>query len=413
MADAAESQEQFAIWPVGCISVPSVVGVGVEVLKQNLPGKKLLFFVTEDWYFCSHRLDLAVAAKAAGYEVVVVTHVTDHGNQITDAGLRLIPFKLSRRSLNPVKELGVIFRLVSLYRSERPQLVHHVALKPVVYGSLVARLTGVSHIINAVAGLGFMFSSLSFKARLLKGLVTKALRLLFMGQGVRVILQNPHDRDLLCSNKIVEFDKTVLIRGSGVDTSTFNYIPEPAGDPVVVLASRLLWEKGVGEFVEAARSLHALGVKARFVIAGDGDSENPSSIGRAQLQAWVDDGSIEWWGKKTDMPAVYATSHIVCLPSYYGEGVPKALIEAASCGRPVVTTDTAGCRDIVRDGENGYLVPVRDSAAIAQALGRLIESKALREEMGLAGRNIVEQDFSLEQVIDETLGLYSDCLQER
>ncbi len=373
--------------------------------------KKLLFFVTEDWYFCSHRLPLALAAKEAGFDVSVVTRVRSHGEQIKSAGLRLFPLELSRRGINPLRELQVIGGLVSIYRAEQPDIVHHVALKPVMYGSIASRMANIPHIVNAMAGLGFLFSSRSLKARIVRPLVMRIFRFLLNFRGSRVILQNPDDVRVMCDSGVVERSRIALIRGSGVDTLEFPVQAEPAAEPLVILASRLLWDKGIGEFVEAARQLRRQGVSARFALVGEGDAENPSTISDEQLRAWHEEGVIELWGRKEDMPNVFARSHIVCLPSSYGEGVPRVLIEAAACGRPIVTTDAPGCREIVQDGLNGFLVPLRDAAAVAEALKKLIDSPVLRRTMGAKGRELVESEFSLERVNNETLALYGELMQ--
>ena len=370
--------------------------------------KKLLFFVTEDWYFCSHRLPLASAAKDAGYEVSVVTRVQSHGDRIKAAGLKLIPLELSRRGMNPLNELRVISRLASIYKVERPDIVHHVALKPVLYGSIAARLAGIPYVINAIAGLGFLFSSKTLKARIARPFFLMFFKLLLNRSGSRVILQNAEDATLLINSGVLNEKRIALIRGSGVDTLEYTAKPELDSEPVVILASRLLWDKGVGEFVDAARLLKEDGIHARFALLGEGDIENPGSISDEQLQVWHDEGVIERWGKKDNMPEVFAQVHIVCLPSFYGEGVPKVLIEAASCGKPIVTTDSPGCRDIVRDGVNGILVPLRDSTSVAEALKKLIESPGLRKKMGKKGREIVEREFSLDKVNRETLALYEE-----
>lgn len=369
---------------------------------------KLLFFVTEDWYFFSHRLPLALAAKQAGYDVSVVTRVSAHGDLIKAAGIKLIPLKLSRRGSNPFAELKVIGRLISIYRSEQPDIVHHVALKPVLYGSFASRIARVPMVVNAMAGLGLLFSSRSLKARLARPVFMIFFRFLLNRKGARVILQNPDDVALMCDSGVLKNERITLIRGSGVDTHEFKAQPEPGGEPVAILASRLLWDKGVAEFVDAARLLKKEGIVARFALVGEGDIENPGSISNGQLQAWHDEGVIELWGRKADMPDVFAQSHIVCLPSFYGEGVPKVLIEAAACERPVVTTDSPGCREIVRDGVNGILVPVRDSSAVVQALKKLIESPELRTKMGKSGRELVVREFSLDKVNRETLAIYKE-----
>lgn len=372
---------------------------------------KLLYFVTEDWYFCSHRLPLAVAAKQAGYEVLVVTRVNQHGDLIRAQGLTLIPLDLSRRSRHPLKELAVIWQLYKLYRQHQPDIVHHVALKPVLYGSLAARLAGVRVVVNALAGLGFLFVSQRLQARVLRPVVELAFRLLLNRTGSHVIIQNPDDQALLVGRKLVAADRTSLIRGSGVNTQHFAATPQADGVPLVILASRLLWDKGITEFVAAARNIRALGISARFALVGVGDPENPASIADSQLQQWHDEGVIEWWGRREDMPRVLAESHIVCLPTTYGEGVPKVLIEAAACARPIVATDVPGCREIVRHEDNGLLVPPKDVAALVRAICRLLADPDLRQTMGQRGRDIVNAEFAIGQVLDQTLQLYQELLK--
>ena len=366
---------------------------------------KLLFVVTEDWYFVSHRLPLAVAAREAGFEVAVVTRAGAHVQVISDAGLRLIPFGLSRRVGNPMKEIAV---LVALYRRERPAIVHHVALKPVLYGALAARLAGVPDVINAIAGLGWLFTSSGLSTRIVRSVVCRLLAWLLSAPRSRTLVQNPDDYDLLVKRGVPETHLR-LIRGAGVDTGVFTPALKLPPEPVVVLfLARMLWDKGVGEFVEAAHLLTQAGVSARFVLVGDPDPRNPASVPEATLHAWHREGNgVEWWGRRDNMPAVWNTAHIACLPSYR-EGLPKALLEAAACGLPIVTTDVPGCREIVRDGDNGFLVPARDAQALARALRSLIGDAALRAEMGRRSREIVLAEFSQEQVIAETLAVYQE-----
>jgi glycosyltransferase involved in cell wall biosynthesis len=228
-----------------------------------------------------------------------------------------------------------------------------------------------------------------------------------------VTFQNPDDLAVFIDKGIVSKEKTVLIKGSGVDTSIFKTTPEVEGLPVVVLASRMLWAKGIQEFVDAVRILSDSGVKARFALVGKSDPANPSAIPTDQLQSWNEGGVVEWWGHKSDMPGVFGQSHIVCLPSSYGEGVPKVLIEAAACGRAIVTTNTPGCREIVRHGENGLLIPVRDSKALADALRTLIENPDMRARMGARGREIAVAEFSEEKVIEQTLFVYGELLSRK
>jgi glycosyltransferase involved in cell wall biosynthesis len=373
---------------------------------MSTPTLKLIFFVTEDLYFYSHRLPLAVAAKTVGFDVVVITRVVNHCGLIRQAGIRVIPFNISRRSMNPFKELIAILRLYLIYRNERPDIVHHVAVKPVLYGSIAARLVGVSHVINALTGLGWLFTSTSKRARLLQAIVRRAFYLLLARS--TVIVQNDDDAVELRGMGITK-QRINLIRGSGVNTVDYAPHPENMGIPVVMLPARMLWDKGVGEFVEAARQIKWRGVKARFVLVGDPDMENPASVPEHQLLAWDKEGVIEWWGRREDMPQVLVQSHIVCLPSYR-EGLPKSLLEAASCGRSIVTTDVPGCREIVHNGDNGFLVEARNTAALVDALAKLIANPELRQMMGRRGRERVLSEFSQERIIAQVLALYREVL---
>lgn len=380
---------------------------GSQSLDMSVPRKSLLFLVTEDWYFCSHRLPLALAARDGGYEVTVLTRVANHADTIRSAGLNLIPIKMVRRSRGMIGELAAIRELVRLYRHIKPDIIHHVALKPVVYGSIAARIAGLRNVVNAVAGLGWLFSSDSLRAKTLRKSASLAFRAL-LGRG-RVIVQNPDDHATLVHAGL-RADAVKVIRGSGVDLERFNATPEPNGRPVVLLASRMLWEKGVGQFVDAARALQGSGSEARFVLVGVPDVENPSAVPETTLQAWHDEGVVEWWGRREDMPAVIQQAHVICLPSFYREGVPKILIEAAASGRPIITTDTPGCREIVRHQENGLLVPPRDVAALATAIERLLRDPSLRQRMGERGRMIAVDEFSIQSVVRETLGVYEELL---
>ena len=390
---------QLVLLPVGYADVPGVVG-------DSVSAPRLLLFVTEDWYFCSHRLPLAMAARMVGYEVTVLTRVRDHGSKIRNAGIRLIPFEIQRSGMNPLRELHTLWRLVRVYRRERPDLVHHVAMKPVLYGSLAARLAGIRHVVNALAGLGWLFTSKGTQANAIQRLLRRASRFL-LARGF-ILVQNPDDAELI-SQMGIDRSRIRRIAGSGVNLDHFHPVPEPAGVPVVVLPARLLWDKGVGEFVDAARKLLAKGIKGRFVLAGEPDPANPASVSDEQLAAWVGEGAIEYAGWQDDMPNMLAQSHIVCLPSYR-EGLPKSLIEAAAAGRPIVSTDVPGCREVVGNGDNGLLVPARDPQALSEALGKLIADPSLRRRMGERGRLRAEAEFGLDAVIAQTLALYREAL---
>lgn len=372
-----------------------------ESKANNKP--KILFVVTEDWYFVSHRLPLAVAACEAGYNVAVATRARQHAETIRKAGVRLIPLELSRRAGNPLLEfLGLLL----LYRRERPDIVHHIALKPVFLGALAGRLAGLHAQVNAVAGLGWLFISRSRMARLVSPVIRWMLARLLSAPRCLTIVQNPDDAELIKQAGVPE-SHLRMIRGAGVDTGKFFPSPESPGPICVVLATRILWDKGVGEFVESARQLKQEGVKARFVLVGDPDPDNPASVPEATFHAWQEEKVVECWGHRDDMSTVFQAAHVVCLPSYR-EGLPKVLLEAAACARPIVTTDVPGCREVVREGENGLLVPVRDVQALSEALLRLINNSELRAQMGKCSRDIAVKEFSLEYVIAETLNIYKE-----
>jgi len=368
---------------------------------------RLLFVVAEDWYFRSHRLPLARAALAAGYEVGLATRVGAAGAALESEGIRLFPLaRLNRGSLNPLREMAAIAELAAVYRRFRPAIVHHVALKPVLYGSLAARAAGVPVVVNALAGLGYMFESSGRRARWLRPAMYGVLRAATHARGGCVIVQNGADAETLVQRRVVSAERLRIVRGSGVDIKTYVPTPEPPGVPLVILPARLLWDKGVGEFVDAAQRLKRRGCKARFALVGAPDNHNPQAIDQATIDGWIAAGAVEWWGRRDDMPAVFARSTLVCLPSYF-EGLPKALLEAAACGRAIVASDIPGCREIVRDGITGRCVPVRDAAALADAIEALLADAALRRHLGAGGRRIVENEFTDTAVAAQTLAIYA------
>lgn len=371
----------------------------------------VLIVVNVDWFFWSHRLTLAKAAQEAGCRVTVAAGVErGYDEAIRREGLRFVPLDLDRSSRAIGRELTSIRSLVRLYRWEKPDLVHHVTIKPVLYGSLAARLSRVPAVVNAISGLGYMFSAGSRTGRLREYAASAAYRLALGGDNTRVIFQNREDRALFLERGLVPERRTVLIRGSGVDLSRYTATPEPDGIPTVLLASRLIWDKGIGDLVEAGRRLKSRGRKFRLVLVGLPDTANPNSIPIEDIQRWQQEGVAEWWGQRDDMPEVMRMANIVTLPTFYREGVPKVLLEAAAAGRPIITTDAPGCREVVRHGENGLLVPARDPAALTEALDRLISDPGLRQRMGLRSREIAEAEFGERQVIDQTLTLYRELL---
>lgn len=369
---------------------------------------KILYLVTEDWYFCCHWLALACAARDRGYDVVVCTRVRAAGERIRSHGLRLIDVDFARSGLNAFHDFKTIWRLKRLYQAEKPALVHHVAMKPVLYGTLASLLATRPVVINTLPGLGYLFTAQDKIARGLRLLVSPALRWLLNHKRSCVIVQNDDDKRFLKAAGLVQ--SAVVIKGAGVDPNRFAPQPEQAGPLQVILPGRMLWAKGVGEFVEAARLLKGEGLKARFILVGDPDEENPSAVPTAVLNEWRASSVVEWWGWQEEMPRIYEQAHIVCLPSYR-EGLPTVLLEAGAMGRPVIASDVPGCREVVRHGENGLLVPARDAEALVAALRTLLNAPALRKKMGECGRQIVLRDFTVQVIIEETVNLYRQRVQ--
>jgi glycosyltransferase involved in cell wall biosynthesis len=371
---------------------------------------KILLFANTDWYLYNFRLALAQALRERGDDVVLVSPEGDYAPRLQELGFRWVSFPMARRGLNPLVELRTILRLFRLYRREKPDLVHQFTIKCVLYGSLACLLLGIHPVVNSVEGLGYVFTEGAGLRRWLRGLVMLIYWLVL--PPTWVIFLNPDDRSFFLKNHLVNPKRIMMIRSSGVDTRKFFPRPELEGIPLVTLPARLLWDKGVGEFVAAARQLRTRSLRARFALVGENDDGNPASVDSSQLHAWEKEGVIEWWGWKENMADIYAQSAIVCLPSYR-EGLPITLIEAAACGRPIVASDVPGCREVVRQGENGLLVPVRDAGALAEALYDLLINPDKRSEMGICSRMIAEKEFAMELVISQTLALYQSCRGKR
>jgi glycosyltransferase involved in cell wall biosynthesis len=349
---------------------------------------------------------VAVAAQEAGFEVDLAALDTGGLEEVRAHGISYHPLTVDRTGINPLRDVHLLWQLIRLIRAIRPALMHTVTIKPVLYGGIAARLLRVPSLVSAVSGLGSVFVDDDRKTSLVRLVVRALYRLALRHRNSCAIFQNPDDLWHMVGAGLVAREDAALIRGSGVDLSLFQPSPPPPGLPVVVLPARLLWYKGVGEFVEAARLLRQNGVAIRMALVGEPPAHNRASVPRSKIETWVAQGVIEWWGYQPDMPRVYAGCHIVCLPSFYGEGIPRALIEAAACARPIVTTDSPGCREVVRPGENGLLVPPRAPKALADALQALAEDAGLRIEMGRRGRERAVAEFSLDRVVAATLAVY-------
>jgi len=368
---------------------------------------RIAFVANVDWFFLSHRLAIANAVREAGASVFIIAQDSGKSDEIRKLGFCFVPLPLSRSGRNPFREARSLWHLLKAYRRVRPDLVHHITIKPIIYGSLAARLFGVKAVVNAVSGLGYAFSS-NWKAKLLQPLIIVLYKAALRYKKSTTIFQNREDRADFVGMGLLPMDRTMIIRGSGVNTALFELTREPKGDPLVLLAGRMLKEKGIDTFVEAARIVRRTGIypNVRFVLVGAPDPGNPGSIPGFQIQEWVEEGVVQWWGYRDDMPAVLGQATVVTLPTRYREGLPKILLEAAACGRPLVASDVPGCREIVRPDVNGFLVQPNDGPGLAKTIQTLLGSSDLRARFGMAGRQIVEQEFSEDIVIGKTLALY-------
>lgn len=367
---------------------------------------RLFIVVNEDRFFLSHRKDIAVAAVAAGYDVTVVAKDTGRKEEVVALGVNYIELPVNPTGMNVGQELETFYFLCRLFRKEKPDIVHNVGLKQILWGGLAAKFAQIPLVVNAVSGLGVMFSGdeLSLSARA----IMRLLRFSHNRTGVYVIFQNEDDSQLFLKHKIVVPNQQYFIKGSGVNLKDFAYVPEPDGDKInVIFTARMVKEKGVVTLVEAAELLRKdYEGKVEFWLCG-GLSGNPKALREGELRSMCDGKYIQWLGYRTDVRELLMKAHVVAFPSYYREGVPKSLIEASAIGRPIVTTDSVGCRDVVEDGVNGFLVPVRDAEALADRLRQLLNDKELRVSMGRKSREFAERDFSIDAVLETHLAIYA------
>jgi glycosyltransferase involved in cell wall biosynthesis len=377
-----------------------------QTLREGGPPVTIVFLVTEDWYFWSHRLAIARAARDAGARVIIATRVDALRSAIEAEGFAIVSLPWRRRSHNFFNEVRALLAIVRAYRRTRPDIVHHVAIKPVVYGGIAARIARTRTRVNAIAGFGYVETSRTLRARILRAVFRGALRFAWQGPDVHAIVQNPDDRDALAGTGLLDAANIHMIRGSGVDVTRFVPSPEPVSARVrVVYAGRLLWSKGMRELAQAARELRAHNAPVDVVLVGNPDPENPESVPERDVEAWVREGIVVRHPWTDDMASVWRDAHIAVLPSYR-EGLPRALLEAAASSRAIVATDAPGCREIARDGVNALCVPPRDARALANAIERLARDTALRARFGAAGRELVVREYSEARVVEETLGLY-------
>ena len=368
----------------------------------------LLYIINVDWYFQSHWLQRAQAAQQAGFRVTIIAHFSrpELKQNYQDGGMHCVDLAITRSGLNPLQELRTVVTLYRLVRALKPDLIQTVTIKPNIYGGLIAwRLK--CPLVAAITGLGIVFSSTKLKHRMVRYWIEKGYRRIFARPHCKVLFQHAEDRDRFIEDGVIAADQAVIIAGSGVDMNDFSYSPELNNDPPVILfAARLLRDKGLHLLVEAVQQLAARNVAVKLMVAGILDPTAQHPVAEQQLIEWQEAGLIEWLGQRDDIAQLIAQSNIVALPTYYGEGIPRIMIEAAASGRAAVISDLPGCRDVVLDGVSGLLVPIHDVAALADALQRLIEDQPLRHQMGRNARAHAEATFSLERVVNETVAVY-------
>ena len=369
---------------------------------------KIVLFANTDWYLYNYRLKLAEKLQSSNHKVLFLSPMGDYVEKIRQAGFNWIAFPLSRRGMNPFVEVRTIFRLVKRYRQEEPDVVHHFTIKCVLYGSIAAKLAHVPGIVNSITGKGILFSQHSFLNILIRPIIRFVYKICL--KDTKVIFQNQSDLVYFQNKKLIQPDHATLIPGSGVDLARFKQTLFPEGTPLVILPARMLWSKGVSEFVEAAAIIAGSGRKIRFVLVGKPDVGNPDSIPLRKLKEWQKKGVVEWWGWRQDMPEVYQAASIVCLPSYYGEGLSKSLIEAAASGRPLIATDMPGCREVINNGVNGLLIQPNNAHQLADVILELVSDRKKMIEMGDESRKLAESLFSSKVIIEQTENIYNHLL---
>lgn len=372
---------------------------------------KVLFVITEDWFFHSHFLDRAKYIASSGGTVGIATRFSIHEEELRDLGFELFPIDFSRRGLNPITEFITALKIRRIVRRFKPDIAHNIALKPVVTGTFGELLGRQGVVINALVGMGYIFTSTDTRASVVKPILSRILKFLLRSNSVHVVIENPDDLNSLVNEGFVRKSQISLIRGAGVDLIAFPFQPEATGPVVVTMVSRILRDKGVLEFIDSASQLQSKMPEVKFQIIGEPDLGNPSAIQQSEIDSWESLPNVKYLGRRSDIADILKGSHIVCLPSYR-EGLPKSLLEALSSGRPIITTDVPGCREVCEDGVNGLLIPARDSIALSDAIEKLAINPELRQAMGRAGRMRAESEFSSELVCTQTLDLYRRLMSQ-
>ena len=370
---------------------------------------KLHFVVNEDWAFVSHFFERAVSAQAAGYNVGISAHCGEKQAILESTGFTLYPHNISRSGTNPFIEIRNLFALVKAFRISQPDIIHLIALKPIVIGAIAARIYGKAQVVCAPIGMGYLFSSSDRKARFLQPIIRLVLRRILNLRNTQVIIENDEDCSSLISGRFVEAANIQVIKGAGVDLSSYKATPENLDSQIVTMFARVLRDKGVLDYVEAANIVHTQFPNAVFQLVGDCDPGNPTSFSENEVRSWETVGAIKWLGYRTDVPELLAASNIICLPSYR-EGLPKTLIEACAAQRAIVATDVTGCREVVAHESNGLLAPVRNPQKLAEAISQLLRDPIQRTAFAKNGRDRAETEFASSIVIQRTLAVYEKVL---
>ena len=377
--------------------------------EENLvKNPKVLLLLNELDWFWSHRLPLAKAILDRNWHLSLTTHDTSNDPRLTEIGIDGYDIPRMNRPLNPLSQIRFMWSLYKVFKETKPDIVHAITLRYAFYAGIVARLMGYKPVISTIAGLGSLYSTSTLKMRVIRAIATPFLNFAFGGSGKFVIFQNPDNMKSMLQTGTVAQNQAYLIRGSGVDLNEFPHIPyEENGDiPTITFASRLLREKGISDFIEAAKYLKNQGFKANFIVAGTLVPGNKRFISAMEIEQPDSDGIVEWRGKVTDMPKLMQESMIVVLPSYYGEGIPKVLLEAAATGRPIISCDVPGCREIVNHDVNGILMPPKNPILLARAIEELVTNEPKRQAYGRASRELVESDFNSDYVLEQTMEIY-------
>ena len=364
---------------------------------------KIVLFANTDWFLYNYHLSFAKFLQGKGHEVILLSPHGPYVKELQRAGFVWQEISLSRKGMNPLREIKTIQRLRRIIIHINPDVLHNFTLKSVLYGSLAWRGVPGKKIINTITGMGYLFINGSLLVRMMRTFIKVLLR--FTLKGTTVIFLNRDDRQFYLEQKIVDEGQVYLVNGAGIDTHKFHPAPVPCESFNIIFPARLLRDKGIYEFVEAARMVKKHITQARFILVGSIDEGNPSSVTKEEVETWQRDGVIEWWGWQDDMPPIYQQAFLVCLPSYR-EGLPTSLLEAASCGVPIITTNVPGCREVVRNGENGFLIPPRDAKALAESIMVAIDHPNLLVGMGARGRELMVKRYSQEIVNSETYKIY-------